>query len=138
MSRTAEQMAHIFAAMFAALLCARLSLSTAGPVVDDGGGGSGIGGLPRWLPAATRHPAKRATELWFLCYSAVWISAFAIIIASGVYLTFSKLDLMICFLPFFFGPGSDEGSRRVPRRHVGMWNVRKEKTEKRKEEEFFQ
>ena len=45
--------------------------------------GKGAGG--RWLPSPDAAPAKRACEVWFLRYGAVWILCFAIIIATRVY-----------------------------------------------------
>ena len=45
--------------------------------------GKGAGG--RWLPSPDAAPAKRACEVWFLRYGAVWILCFAIIIVTRVY-----------------------------------------------------
>ena len=41
-----------------------------------------------WLAPRTNAP-KRATELWFLRYAAVWIGAFALIIGLGLYERFT-------------------------------------------------
>ena len=61
---TAQQMAANFAGMFCLLFSAWFS-ARAG---CDGGRAAGDG---RWLPSAVEHLAKRAVELWFLCYELV-------------------------------------------------------------------
>lgn len=48
----------------------------------------------RWL-ASTDNPSKRACEMWFLGYGAFWISCFAVIIASQVYLQFQAEHYML-------------------------------------------
>ena len=44
-----------------------------------------------WLAPRTNAP-KRATELWFLRYAAVWIGAFALIIGCLLYTSPSPRD----------------------------------------------
>lgn len=48
---------------------------------------------PRWLPEVGTE--KREYEVWILQYSVVWMGAFALIIASGIYESFDALAYFI-------------------------------------------
>ena len=84
--RTARAMARNFAAIGALLALLRCGLTRR---ARDRGG---------WLAdASCARGQKRATERWFLAYSAVWIGAFAVIIGGGLYERFDRLHyLLVC------------------------------------------
>lgn len=82
----------------------------------------------RWLAPKT-NPAKRATEIWFLCYACVWISAFAYIVASGSYENFTAatyfivcggLALPLYVQPFFVERGTPLAQRVSLRLNVWL------------------
>ncbi|KAL3918635.1 MAG: hypothetical protein SGILL_004143 [Bacillariaceae sp.] len=62
----------------------------------------------RWLPDPSTEPSKRAYEIYALCYTPIWILAFACIVAFGLYEDFDKWSYMqVCVglaLPFLLQP----------------------------------
>lgn len=62
----------------------------------------------RWLPDPATEPSKRTYEIYALCYTPVWILAFACIVAFGLYEDFDKWSYMqVCgglSLPFLLQP----------------------------------
>lgn len=49
----------------------------------------------RWLAHSKDNPAKRACEIWFLCYGVFWILCFAYIIGSQMYLQFTEVGFFV-------------------------------------------
>ena len=61
-----------------------------------------------FLPSEKSQPSKRAYELFVLCYTPIWILAFACIVAFGLYENFDKWSYMyVCVglaVPFLLQP----------------------------------
>mmetsp|Transcript_11811 Transcript_11811/g.29544 ORF Transcript_11811/g.29544 Transcript_11811/m.29544 type:complete len:327 (+) Transcript_11811:108-1088(+) len=64
--------------------------------------------LSRWLADPKTNASKRATEVWFVAYGCFWISCFALIIGTKVYLQFTEVTfLVVCgglMLPLVLQP----------------------------------
>ena len=84
-----------------------------------------------WLAPRTNAP-KRATELWFLRYAAVWIGAFALIIGLGLYERFTAwtylgvcggLALPLALQPFLYPGLTREADRPLAQRYALKANV---------------
>ena len=84
-----------------------------------------------WLAPRTNAP-KRATELWFLRYAAVWIGAFALIIGLGLYERFTAwtylwvcggLALPLVLQPFLYPGLTREADRPLAQRYALKANV---------------
>lgn len=62
----------------------------------------------RFLPDPMTEPSKRAYEIYALCYTPIWITGFAIIVAFGLYKSFDEWSYMkVCVglsLPFLLQP----------------------------------
>jgi len=72
-----------FATMFVALAGAYMSCSATNSTTH------------RWFADSKTHPTERATELWFLKYGAVWMSAFGVVVASEVYMQWDSMALLV-------------------------------------------
>jgi cycloeucalenol cycloisomerase len=75
---------------------------------NDKNGSTTIPAGGTWLPNPRTEPSKRAYEIYALMYTPVWISAFACIVAFGLYEDFDEWSYMkVCLglsLPFLLQP----------------------------------
>ena len=93
---------------------------------------SGTAPASTWLPSPATQKAKRAAEIWFLGYGAVWIACFAVIIAFQWYTWFDRIHyLAVCgvlSLPYvaqpLLAPGlTGEAHRPLTERYCFKANV---------------
>ena len=86
--------------IFSSIACALVALSCLLRRVPDAS-------QSLWLPGPN-NASKRATEIWFLAYSVVWIGAFAGIVGTKAYESFDKMHYAIVCgglaLPYLLQP----------------------------------
>lgn len=94
------QMAGILATMLT-IIGGLIVLQTPKNKVQEGDGGG-------FLPSPATQPSKRSYEIFVMCYTPIWISAFGCIVAFGLYETFDEWSYMkVCVglaLPFLLQP----------------------------------